>query len=264
MVSVVRCARDHRRHRPPGQHRDLGAEHLVAHLLHARDFALDAGEALHQRDVPERVGGALGDVGVVALDRCFAAVSLLLTTSAISTANTAAQHDQQQAVAPVDEKRQRHQHDERDEAGEVLAEKGEPQSPQRIRPGHHHLHQPPGMRAGVVAQRELQHVLEEHRAHHLVLAVGQPIGVERDERAADDGEQARSRPRRRPAASGPARAVPRRGPGRSPAYRRCARTGSVPRTSRRRAPGWRAPGSSPDGPRARAARARGCRDEGIS
>ena len=37
------------------------------------DFAFDAGEALHQRDVAERVGGAFGHVAVVALDRCSAA-----------------------------------------------------------------------------------------------------------------------------------------------------------------------------------------------
>ena len=50
------------------------------------------------------------------------------------------------------------------------------------------------MRAGVVAERKLQHVLEEHRAHHLVLAVREPIGVERDERAANDGEQGEADP----------------------------------------------------------------------
>ena len=40
----------------------------LAQLPHARDFRLDAGEALHQGDVAERVGRALGHVGVVALD----------------------------------------------------------------------------------------------------------------------------------------------------------------------------------------------------
>ena len=50
------------------------------------------------------------------------------------------------------------------------------------------------MRAGVVAQRKLEHVLEEHRSHHLVLAVCEPIGVERDERAANDGEQGEADP----------------------------------------------------------------------
>ena len=40
----------------------------VAHLLHAGHFGLDAREALHQRDVAERVGGAFGEVAVVALD----------------------------------------------------------------------------------------------------------------------------------------------------------------------------------------------------
>ena len=50
------------------------------------------------------------------------------------------------------------------------------------------------MRAGVVAQRQLQHVLEEHRAHHLVLAVRQAVGMERHKRAADDDEEAESDP----------------------------------------------------------------------
>ena len=50
------------------------------------------------------------------------------------------------------------------------------------------------MRAGVVAQRKLEHVLEEHRSHHLVLAMCEPIGVERDERAANDGEQGEADP----------------------------------------------------------------------
>jgi len=50
------------------------------------------------------------------------------------------------------------------------------------------------MRAGVVAQRQLQHVFEEHRAHHLVLAVRQAVGVQRHQRAADDDEEAEADP----------------------------------------------------------------------
>ena len=137
---------------------------------------------------------------------------------------------------------------------------GEPQCPQRVRSRHHHLHQPPGMRAGVIAERKLEHVLEEHRAHHLVLAMGEPVGVERDERAADDGEEAEADP-----GADQRIKVQRqlRGVGLGIGQRVDARTGSVPRTWRRRAPGWRAPGSSPDGPRAREARARAGRDEEL-
>jgi hypothetical protein len=50
------------------------------------------------------------------------------------------------------------------------------------------------MRAGVVAQRQLQHVLEEHGSHHLVLAVGEAVGVERHQGAADDAEQREAHP----------------------------------------------------------------------
>ena len=188
-----RRARDHRRHRPPGQHRDLGPEHLFAHLLHSQNFHLDAGEALHQGDVSERIGGALGHVGIVALDRALQSFALV-DDQPDHRGKHGAQHDQHQAVAPVDEQRQWQQHDERNETGEVLAEERQPQAPERIGASHHHLHQPSGMRAGVVAQRQLQHVLEEHRAHHLVLAVRQPIGMQRHQRAADDDEEAEADP----------------------------------------------------------------------
>ena len=54
----------------------------------ARDLDLDAREALHQRDIAERVGGALGDVGIVAARPCSAAARSCAITSAISTVKT--------------------------------------------------------------------------------------------------------------------------------------------------------------------------------
>ena len=51
------------------------------------------------------------------------------------------------------------------------------------------------MRAGVVTQRQLQHVFEEHGAHHLILAVRQAIGVECHQCAADDDEEPETDPR---------------------------------------------------------------------
>ena len=63
-----RGARDHGRQRPPGQHRHWAPSTSSPSFFMPEHFAFDAGEALHQRDVAERVGGALGDVAVVALD----------------------------------------------------------------------------------------------------------------------------------------------------------------------------------------------------
>lgn len=49
----------------------------------------------------------------------------------------------------------------------MLAKERQPQPPQRIGAGEHHLHLPAGMRAGVVGERQLQHVLEIIRQHHV-------------------------------------------------------------------------------------------------
>ena len=56
------------------------------------------------------------------------------------------------------------------------------------------------MRAGVIAQREVQDVLEIVGEHQVAAAVRQPVGEPGNQRAGDDGEQSESRPRRRPAA----------------------------------------------------------------
>ena len=50
------------------------------------------------------------------------------------------------------------------------------------------------MGAGVIAQRQLQDVLEIVRAHHLGVAVGEPVGVQRDHGAGDDDEEAEPDP----------------------------------------------------------------------
>ena len=51
--------------------------------------------------------------------------------------------------------------------------------------------------------RQLQHVLEIVGQHRLLAAVREPVGMERDQHAAADGEQPERRPRRRAAASAP-------------------------------------------------------------
>ena len=78
----------------------------------------------------------------------------------------------------------------------MLAEEPEPEPPQRVGAVQHHLHQPAGMGAGVEGQRQLHDVLEIIGQHRLALAVRQPVGMERDQRAARDGEQAERHPGR--------------------------------------------------------------------
>ena len=76
----------------------------------------------------------------------------------------------------------------------MLAEERHPQPPQRVGAGEHDLHLPAGMGAGVVGQRQLQHVLEIVRQHHVAAAVRQPVGEPGHERAGDDDEQAEADP----------------------------------------------------------------------
>ncbi len=44
------------------------ASSRFATSLHAVHFGIDAGEALDQRDIAERIGRALGEIGVITLD----------------------------------------------------------------------------------------------------------------------------------------------------------------------------------------------------
>ncbi len=71
-----RCAGQHRGDRPPGQHRHLRAKQRVHQPAQQRYFELDAGIALHQRDVTEGIGRGFGEIGIVLLDRSLHGVGL--------------------------------------------------------------------------------------------------------------------------------------------------------------------------------------------
>ena len=106
MVSVVAG-----RQRPPRQHRKLGAEHFVAELLHSTDFALDLRVALNQRDIAERVRGALRHITIEQLD--FALERLTLGDNhRDQDREQAAQNDKQQSITPVNKERRRQQYDQ--------------------------------------------------------------------------------------------------------------------------------------------------------
>ena len=105
-----------------------------------------------------------------------------------------AQREQQDRQPPVEVERERQQYHQRHDGGEMLAEKSEPEPPQRVGAVQHHLHQPAGMGAGMEGQRQLHDVFEIVRQHRLALAVGQPVGVKGYRGAAEDGEQAERHP----------------------------------------------------------------------
>ena len=83
------------------------------------------------------------------------------------------------------------------------------------------------MGAGVIAERQLQDVLEIVGPHLLAVAMREPVGVQRDQRAADDDEQAEGDPgadqRQEVDPATVARAALRV----RQSDRRCARTGPV-------------------------------------
>ena len=91
-------------------------------------LGLDAGEALHQRDIAQRVRGALGERREVALDLALQLLGLVDHQRGQRREDDA-EDDQQRGEPPVDEQRERQQHEQRDERGEMLAEEREPQRP---------------------------------------------------------------------------------------------------------------------------------------
>ena len=107
-----RGAGQHRHHRPPRQHRKLRRQQRSLTDSQRGHFGLDAGEALHQRDVAERIGGAFGEVGMICLPRLLCSVSVLRSTTAISTENSTHSTSSSMRQPPVDPQRQRQQHDQ--------------------------------------------------------------------------------------------------------------------------------------------------------
>ena len=105
-------------------------------------------------------------------------------------------HQHHQPERPVEIDRERQQHHEGRTGGEGVAEEIEPQDPQCVGAGEHHLHQAAGMGFAVEQQRQLQHVVEEIGEHRLAALVGEAVGIERDDDADDDGEQPETDPRR--------------------------------------------------------------------
>ena len=186
-------ARRHGGHRPPRQHRHLRAQQVRRHLAQRGRLRLDAGEALDHRDIAQRVGGALGEIGVVTLDLALQPVGAAQDEDR-QRAEQQHHQDQQRRQPPVDEHRQRQQDEQRDEGCAVLAEEIQPDARHARRAVEHVLQQATGMDARVIAERQVQHVLEIFRHDGEAPAVRQPVGVQGDQHGRHDGEQAKADP----------------------------------------------------------------------
>ena len=75
-----------------------------------RDLGIDAREALHQRDIAERIGGAFGEVRIVMLDRALHRLGLAEHEPG-QDAEDSADHDQESPSRQLMNKRHRHQHE---------------------------------------------------------------------------------------------------------------------------------------------------------
>jgi hypothetical protein len=83
----------------------------------ARHLGLDAGKALHQRHIAERVGGAFDEVRIVALDRALQRIGLADDEPG-QKREQHAHRDQYQPEHPVEIERERQQHEERHRGSE--------------------------------------------------------------------------------------------------------------------------------------------------
>jgi hypothetical protein len=97
----------------------------------------------------------------------------------------------------------------------MLAEERYPEPPQRVGAGEHDFHLPARMLAGMVGERQLQHVLEIIGQHQIAALMREPVGEPRDQRAGPDDKETERDP-----SAGERRQRPRR---RSDAGRQCAR-----------------------------------------
>ena len=167
----------------------------VDHRLEAGHLRLDAGEAVHERDIAERIGGPFRELGIILLDELLQRLGLA-HHKRCQRSEDGAQDEQDKRKPPVEHERERQQHEEGDESREIVAEEAKPQAEQGVGPLQHDLHQAAGMRCRMKGERQLQHMLEVIGERALALPMGEPVGVERNQRAAYDVEQAEGRPGR--------------------------------------------------------------------
>ena len=163
------------------------------HGLERGDFDVDPGVTLHQRHIAERVGRGLGEIRIMFFDGALHAEGLVHDEHG-ERDEADAQHKERQRKPPIQHQRGRQEQRDKDESGKMLPEERHPQPPQRVGAAEHDFHLPAGMLAGMIGERQLQHMLKVVRQHQIAPAVGEAIGEPGDQRAGADIEQAETDP----------------------------------------------------------------------
>ena len=175
--------------RPPVQHRELVADHLLGDVAEQLALGRQAGEGLHHHDVGQRILRGAGERGVQPLDPALRHLGLLHHDHGEDQEDRD-QRDQHQREAPVQEQRQRQQDGGRQDGGKLVAEEHQPGREQPVGAGQHLLDQAAGVGVAVERQRQGQHVLEV-LAHGIdTMPVRQSLGLQRDDDVADDAADA--------------------------------------------------------------------------
>ena len=245
-------ARQHGQQRPPVEHRELRGDQLVHGVAQLAGLGGEPHEALHQHDVAERIARLLGERGVVGLDPGLGSMGVAEHGPGQARDHEDQQHDQG-AQPPVQEQRERQQHEQGDEGREVLAQERQPHAEQRVGALPHDLQLAPRMRAAVEGVGQPQDVLEILAHRGQAAAVGEAVGVQRDQDAGADAGHADRAPCAEqqqdllPGLVARARRCWR-------ACRRCCRTAGGRGRRPRRAPRWPGPGDR-EGRRSGASRA---------
>ena len=134
-----------------------------------------------------------GELGAMALDRALQRLRLADDVDGES-AEHRNKHDEHARQPPVHEQCQRQQDEQRDGGGTILAEKRQPQAGHPLRAFEHDFQKPPGMIGAVEAQGQVEHMVEIIGHDGEPAPMRQAVGVQRDEHARKDRENAERRP----------------------------------------------------------------------
>jgi hypothetical protein len=192
----TRPGRD-RGQRPPGQDRHLRVEHPVDQPRKRRRLLVRSREALDRGHVAQHVRHPLGEI--IAEDVGLALHHLGAAQDDVhQKPENNDQHHKDCPQSPVDDKRRRQKHDERDERREMFAEEGQPHAEHARSAFDHDLEQPPCVGSRVEAHRQMQHVVEKGGHLDDATAVSEPVGVQRDGHPGDDAKNAEPGPGGKP------------------------------------------------------------------
>jgi hypothetical protein len=170
---------------------ELRRDQLVHQGAQLARLGREPDEALDHEHVAERIADLLGERRVVCLDGALRAVRAAEHDQS-QESDRGYQHDQQRAKPPVQEQRERQEHEKRCKGRKVLAQEREPQAEQGVGALPHDFELPARVRGSMKRARQPEHVLEILTHRGQPTALRESVGMQRDQNAgadAHDGDQ---------------------------------------------------------------------------